>query len=110
MAYTVTLNGTALQYLPTYSDHAADIVGVGGGQRRAVDGSLVDLDYADKERRTLTVIVGTQRAWLKTLKRMASFAFVDYDGTSYTVKMTGLSFYQWPQELVGKAQITLEEV
>ena len=110
MAYTITLNGVALEYLPIHSEYSSEIVGVGGGLRRALDGSLVDLDYTDKERRTFIVVVGTQRAWLKTLKRLASFAFVDYDGTSYTDKMTGLTFNAWPVEDLGTAQITLEEV
>jgi hypothetical protein len=110
MSYTISMNGVALEYLPVCGDYSAEIVSVGGGTGRAIDGTLVDLGSVEKERRTFVVVVGNQRAWLKGLKSLASFPFVDYDGTTYTMKMIGLVFNSWPLADIGTAQISLEEV
>lgn len=109
MAYTITMNGVALSYLPKYSSYSR-AVGRIGSTARAIDGTLVDLTIATKRTWNLTVSIGSQRAWLEGLMALSSFAFVDHDGSTFTVKMTALLMNQWPLEIVGTAQITLEEV
>ena len=109
MSYSISLNGVALDYLPKYSNYSRNPSRI-GSTRRAIDGTLVDLTIATKRTWTLTVSIGSQGAWLEGLMALASFAFVDHDGGSYTVKMTGLLMNQWPLAIVGTAQISLEEV
>lgn len=110
MAYTVTLNGTAIQYLPTPENYSRQVFLAGAGIARAIDATLVDLGSVVKRRWSLTVYVGPQAAFLEGLPALVSFTFVDHDGGSYTVKATGLVFNRWPISLVGTAQLTLEEV
>ena len=109
MSYSISLNGVALEYLPKYSNYGRHVSRI-GSNRRAIDGTLVDLGIATKRTWTLTVAIGSQTAWLEGLLALASFAFIDHDGSTFTVKMTGLIMNQWPLEIVGTAQITHEEV
>ena len=51
-----------------------------------------------------------QLAFLEGLLALASFVFVDHDGTSFTVKATSLMVNRWPIAIVGTAQLSLEEV
>lgn len=112
MAYPeISLNGTTVSALSLSSGGGADVFQVGSSPR-AIDGTLIDLGFPNKERFILSLTVGTLRSWLKALKALASFTFIDFDGNSYTVKMTGLSF-KWiygAGEYVQVAQVTMEEV
>jgi len=109
MPYSITLDGVALAYLPKYSNYSRNVARI-GSTARAIDGTLVDLTVATKRRWSFTVLIGTQGAWLEGLVDKASFTFVDHDAGSFTVKMTTLVQNQWPLELIGTAQIELEEV
>lgn len=112
MAYPeISLNGTTVSAIFVSSGGGADIFQVGDSPR-AIDGSLVDLGFPNKEKFSFALKVGTLRSWLKALKALTSFTFVDFDENSYTVKMTGLTF-NWifgPESYVQIAQIQLEEV
>ena len=107
---TITLNGTALQYLPTSDGYGRGIVQAGPAPQRAIDRTLVDLGTVVKERWVLRLYIGSQYAFLKGLCSLASFTFIDHDGSSYTVKMTGLSADGYPTDQLGIATVTLEEV
>jgi hypothetical protein len=109
MSYTISMNGVALDYLPIYSNYSRGLTNI-GGTARSITGSLVDLGVARKRTWSLAVVIGAQASWLEGLMDLASFAFVDHDGSTFTVKMTGLMENQWPLSIVGTAQITLEEV
>jgi hypothetical protein len=110
MAYAITLNGTPIQYLPTPENYSKQLSLAGAGVARAIDATLVDLGSVVKRRWSLTVYVGPQAAFLEGLLALASFVFVDHDGTSFTVKATSLMVNRWPIAIVGTAQLSLEEV
>lgn len=110
MAYTITLNGTALAYLPKPDDYGKSLFLAGPAPARAIDHTLVPLGNTVKRRWDLILYIGEQLAFLEGLLALSSFIFVDHDGASYTVKATGLRENSWPLEEVGTAQLTLEEV
>jgi hypothetical protein len=112
MAYpNISLNGTSIGAIPLSSSGGGEVFQTGDSPR-AIDDSLVDLGFSQKERFSFVLVVGTLRSWLKGLKALSSFTFIDFAGNSFTVKMTGLSF-SWTyakDECYQTAQITLEEV
>ena len=109
MAYTFTFNGVNLEYAPLADDYDCAPQRV-GTLEEAIDGTLVDLSAGSKLVWRMTVVVGGQRSFLLGLYALASFVFVDHDGGSYTVKMTGLSFKSYPIPEVGTATVELREV
>ena len=110
MAYSITLNGTALQYLPRPENYERSAFLAGPAPARAIDQTLVPLGNVVKRRFSLSVYIGSQMAFLEGLLALSSFTFVDHDGTSYSVKALGLSVNRWPVDILGTAQLTLEEV
>lgn len=112
MAYPyISLNGTSIGAIPLNSSGGEDFFQIEDSPR-AIDGTLVDLGFPHKEKFSFIVVVGTLRSWLKSLKSMSSFTFVDFEGNSYNVKMTSLSF-NWTygkDTYFQTAKITLEEV
>ena len=109
MAYTFTFNGVNLEYAPLADDYDCAPQRV-GTLEEAIDGTLVDLSAGSKLVWRMTVVVGNQRSHLLALYNAPYFEFVDYDGVSYTVKMTGLSFKSYPISEVGTATVELREV
>lgn len=110
MAYVITLNGTAIQYLPRPQNYDRAVFLSGPAPARAIDQTLVSLGNTVKRKFNLTLYVGNQLAFLEGLLALASFVFVDHDGTSFTVKATSLMVNRWPIAIVGTAQLSLEEV
>lgn len=109
MPYTFSFAGVELAWAPLMTDFAANLKLI-GDTPRTITGELTSLVVATKHTWTITVVVGNQGAWLESLMNLNSFEFINYDGRTFTVRMTSLTFNLWPVEIVGTATVTLEEV
>lgn len=112
MAYpNISLNGTSIATLMVSNPGSGGVFDT-GDTPRSIAGNLVDLGFPVKEKFGFTVKVGTTKSWLKGLKALPSFTFLDFEGDSYSVRMMSLSFnyIYCPDGYVEIAQFELEEV
>jgi len=104
------LGGITLDCPPTIDNYRVVNAIVTGREATALSGAPIELGVIRKKVWTLTFYPGTQYTEIMALVGKES-TFVDHDGASYTVKVTGEpSISQYPLVDVGLLTLTLREV
>jgi hypothetical protein len=104
------LGGITLDCPPTIDNYRVVNAIVSGREATALSGVPLELGVIRKKIWTLTFYPGAQYAEIMALVG-TECTFVDHDGASYTVKVTGEpSISQYPLVDVGLLTITLREV
>ncbi len=104
------LGGITLDFPPTIDNYRMVNAIVSGREATALSGAPLELGVIRKRVWTLTFYPGSQYSDLMNLVGTET-TFVDHDGASYTVKVTGEpSISQYPLVDVGLLTLTLREV